>query len=338
VNDFPPLSVNLSPVNVSCNGLKDGSIQANGLGGNGNYVFRWQSGERDPSIKDLGVGNYSLTIFDRNGCKLDTFQQIFEPTSLQIGTIQVIDNLCFGFKAGSIASIGSGGTPPYSYAIDVGSFQTQNNFKNLAAGDYILRISDVLGCTVQEKVTVKQPGKLTVFAGLDTLVNLGTYFQLTAMANQSPVLYKWIPQDLVVCSTCSSTRTKERVNSQIVYKVVVTNPDGCVAEDDISIEVAKNRPVFIPSAFSPNNDGVNDFFSAFANESAKLIKDLTIYDRYGGIIYKVENIKINDETSGWNGTDAKGAALNTGVYLYTFTILFIDDTALSFSGNVHLMR
>jgi gliding motility-associated-like protein len=338
VNDFPPLSVNLSPINVSCNGLKDGSIQANGLGGNGNYVFRWQSGERDPFIKDLGVGNYGLTIFDRNGCKLDTFQQIFEPTSLQIGTIQIIDNLCFGFKAGSIASIGSGGTPPYSYAIDVGSFQTQNNFKNLAAGDYILRISDVLGCTVQQKVTVKQPGKLTVFAGLDTLVNLGTYFQLTAMANQSPVLYKWIPQDLVVCSTCSSTRTKERVNSQIVYKVQVTNPDGCVAEDDISIEVAKNRPVFIPSAFSPNNDGVNDFFTAFANESAKFIKDLTIYDRYGGIIYKVENIKINDETSGWNGTDSKGTALNTGVYLYTVTILFIDETALSFSGNLHLMR
>jgi gliding motility-associated-like protein len=83
---------------------------------------------------------------------------------------------------------------------------------------------------------------------------------------------------------------------------------------------------------------VNDFFTAFANESAKFIKDLTIYDRYGGIIYKVENIKINDETSGWNGTDSKGATLNTGVYLYTVTILFIDDTALSFSGNIHLMR
>jgi len=338
VKDYPPLSVNLSALNVSCNGLKDASIQANGVGGNGNYIYRWQNGNRESLIKDLGVGNYGLTLFDRNGCKLDTFQRITEPTALQIGTVQVVDNVCFGFKTGSIAAIGSGGTPPYAYAIDVGALQTQNNFKGLAAGNYILRISDVLGCTVQQNVTVKQPGKLTVFAGFDTLVNLGTYLQLTATANQSPVNYKWIPQDLVVCSTCSSTRTKERVNNQITYKVLVTNPDGCEAEDEVNVNVARNRPVFIPNAFTPNNDGVNDFFTAFANESAKIIRNLTIYDRYGGIIYSVDNIKINDETSGWNGTDGKGVALNTGSYVYTFTILYIDDTALTLSGVVNLIR
>ena len=80
------------------------------------------------------------------------------------------------------------------------------------------------------------------------------------------------------------------------------------------------------------------FFTAFANESAKFIKNLTIYDRYGGIIYTVDNIKVNDETSGWNGTDSKGVTLNTGSYLYTFTIVFIDDTELSLSGVVNLMR
>jgi len=338
VVDFPPLSVNISALNVSCNAYKDASIQASGVGGNGNYIYRWQNGNRESLIKDLGVGNYGLTIFDRNGCKLDTLLQITEPTVLQIGTIQIVDNLCFGFKTGSIASIGSGGTPPYSYAIDVGVFQTQNNFKGLAAGNYILRISDVLGCTVQQNVTIKQPSKLTVFAGIDTLVNLGTFLQLTATANQNPVNYKWIPQDFVVCSTCSSTRTKERVNNEITYKVLVTNPDGCEAEDSILVSVAKNRPVFIPNAFSPNSDGVNDFFTAFANESAKFIKNLTIYDRYGGVLYTVDNIKVNDETSGWNGTDGKGVALNTGSYLYTFTIIFIDDTELSLSGVVNLMR
>lgn len=187
-------------------------------------------------------------------------------------------------------------------------------------------------------MTIKQPPKLTVFAGIDTLVNLGTFLQLTATANQNPVNYKWIPQDFVVCSTCSSTRTKERVNNEITYKVLVTNPDGCEAEDSILVSVAKNRPVFIPNAFSPNSDGVNDFFTAFANESAKFIKNLTIYDRYGGVLYTVDNIKVNDETSGWNGTDGKGVALNTGSYLYTFTIIFIDDTELSLSGVVNLMR
>lgn len=336
--DFPPLSVNLSARNVSCNGLKDGSIQANGVGGNGNYTYRWQNGNRESIIKELGVGKYGLTLFDRNGCKLDTSIILTEPTPLQIGTIQTVDNVCFGFKSGSIAGIGIGGTPPYSYAIDIGAFQTQNNFKGLAAGSYILRISDVLGCTVQQIVTVKQPPQLTVDAGADTLVNLGTFLQLGATANQNPVNYKWIPQDYVICSTCSGTRTKDRVNGPITFKIQVTNPDGCVAEDSIRVTVANNRPVFIPNAFSPNNDGVNDFFTAFANESAKFIKNLTIYDRYGGMIYSVDNIRVNDETSGWNGTDKNGIPLNTGPYLYTFTILFIDDAALSLSGVVHLMR
>jgi len=124
----------------------------------------------------------------------------------------------------------------------------------------------------------------------------------------------------------------------MVFKVVVTDPDGCQAEDEVAVEVARNRPVFIPSAFSPNSDGQNDFFTAFANESALSIKSLQIYDRYGGIIYAVENIAVNDESSGWDGKDGHGLPLNAGVYLYTFTIGFIDGQDLTLSGIVNLMR
>ena len=62
---------------------------------------------------------------------------------------------------------------------------------------------------------------------------------------------------------------------------------GCIVSDDIMITVKEERSVFIPNAFSPDNDGVNDIFTIFTGERVSGIKQFKVFDRWGNLIYEI---------------------------------------------------
>src|SRR5207244_8770023 len=64
---------------------------------------------------------------------------------------------CFGGSTGSVTVAGSGGTGPYSYAIDGVTFGISGTFSNLAAGPYTVTVKDANGCTTTQPVTITQP-------------------------------------------------------------------------------------------------------------------------------------------------------------------------------------
>lgn len=95
------------------------------------------------------------------------------------------------------------------------------------------------------------------------------------------------------------------------YQVKVTNPEGCISEAKTSVIINCEPRVFIPSAFTPNDDGKNDkldFFTAFTTAFK-----ISFYDRWGEVIYSTD-----DPSASWDGSYL-GKRVSTGVYNYVCT-------------------
>ena len=118
----------------------------------------------------------------------------------------------------------------------------------------------------------------------------------------------------------------------IVYKVTATDSEGCSAEDSIIIKVIQYNNIYIPTAFTPNNDGKNEVFKIVYDRDLLDISMFRIYNRYGEMIFETRNAEI-----GWDGTFNNTPA-NTGVYVYYFELDCYSGETNFIKGNVTLLR
>jgi gliding motility-associated-like protein len=101
------------------------------------------------------------------------------------------------------------------------------------------------------------------------------------------------------------------------------------------VSVLKVRDVYVPNVFSPNDDGVNDFFTVYGGGEVSEVT-LEIYSRWGELIFRRIGA-ANDDPGGWDGT-FKGEAVSPGVFVWRADVLFYDGVRLAYSGNVTVVR
>src|SRR5690606_21893357 len=145
----------------------------------------------------------------------------------------------------------------------------------------------------------------------------------------------WQPGESLSCLDCLDPFASPLETTS--YTLVVTDSLGCTASDEIIISVKKSRNVFIPSAFSPNGDGVNDEFLVFAGSNVSVIKQFSIFSRWGELVYSVANIPPNDRFFGWNG-EFNGKRLNPDVFVYLIEIEYTDGRTIVFKGDITLLK
>ncbi|MBV6428267.1 MAG: hypothetical protein KIPDCIKN_02793 [Haliscomenobacter sp.] len=335
VEDFPPIGLEFSTTDVSCFGGSDGRIEAFGVGGAGEYRYFWQTGDSTSVRSNLPAGSYFIRVIDQNNCRTDTVAAVEEPPQLSVLDVQTTDLVCFGDRSGAITLLGTGGTPPYTYSLASSPFQPDNTFSNLPAGNYVVSVGDAQGCTAAVEVTLVQPDLLLVDAGTDRLINLGEQIPLQAIPSSLPVAFSWAPADQLSCNSCAAPIAQPLRN--VIFSVTVTDPNGCTAQDEVAVFVVKNRPLFIPNSFSPNADGTNDFFTIYGGLSARSIRLLRIFDRWGELLFEGKDIPLGSEPLGWDGT-FRGEPLPSGVYVYYAEVDFIDGEVLPVKGDVSLVR
>lgn len=156
------LKSNTSKIDVKCNGASDGQFTIQTSGGTPPYYYSINNGvyTQNSSFLNLKAGNYNIAIKDNNGCIINRSIRIDEPPILEIPTITTTFVKCFGGNDGNILIEGKGGTPPYRYSINGGSLTSNNNFKNLVAGQYSIRVMDFNDCIVDYSTIVNEPNKL----------------------------------------------------------------------------------------------------------------------------------------------------------------------------------
>lgn len=163
------------------------------------------------------------------------------------------------------------------------------------------------------------------FAGNDSILSLGDSMRI---GNASSFSSTWEPATGLSCTSCPNPLATP--DQTTTYVLTQTNNFGCISRDSITIQVDVNVSFFIPSAFSPNNDGYNDVFRVRALGLENL--ELFIVDRYG---HEVASLKGKD--AGWDGT-RNGKTLNAGVFAYYGTLFFRDGSRVSVKGNIQVMR
>jgi ELWxxDGT repeat protein len=148
VSTYPQINVNATVNNVACKGENSGSIVLNVTGGTGGgFTYSWNNGANTSSISNLGVGNYNVSITDvGSGCTVSRNFTITQPaTTVNLSTSKTNATGCN--TLGTITATGSGGTAPYQYKLDNGSYQSSGTFTGLYAGSYIVTVKDANGCT-----------------------------------------------------------------------------------------------------------------------------------------------------------------------------------------------
>ncbi len=320
---------------TSCGSTDDGTATTSVSGGVPPYTFLWDNGENTPSANMLMQGTHSVSITDSGGCTAQLNVDIGASAEItMLATATPVS--CFGEGDGSISIEITNGSEPFLYSIDGEMYTTNSLLSNLDGGTYNIHVQDANGCIQADSVTVDSPSELLINLIENTNINFGDSIVLeTAVSGASGVTYTWSSQDSLSCMDCPSPTVSPIF--QTVYNVNVVTDEGCSASASVTIFVDKTQPVFIPNAFSPNNDGVNDFFVIHGDNAVTNVKMLRIYDRWGEAVFESKNTTPNSTENTWDGK-FRGNNMQSGVYIYYAEIEFIDGSTIPYSGEITLIR
>ncbi len=180
------LSGNIVVTNSACFGGSTGSCILTVTGGTLPYTFLWNNGAVTEDITGISAGNYFVTVTDAHSCTINVNGTVTQPASaLTLTIVSQTDVTVYGGSDGSATVSGSGGTPPYSYSLNGGSYQATGVFVSLAAGTHKITLRDANMCTVDINVTITQPMiplSLNIVSQTDVACNGGTTGAITAAA------------------------------------------------------------------------------------------------------------------------------------------------------------
>jgi gliding motility-associated-like protein len=197
---------------------------------------------------------------------------------------------------------------------------------------YILAVNSDQGCpkATRDTVLVKVMPKIIPYAGNDTIVIVNQPLQFNA---EGGVSYQWFPT-----TALNDPLIKNPVGiygadmDSIRYRVFVLDSLGCIDSAFVKVTVFKTPPyVFVPTAFTPNNDGLNDIVAPIA-VGVKQINTFSVFNRWGQLVFKTS---VNGQ--GWDGR-IKGVPQGTNVFVWMVSAVDYQDKPLFLKGTVTLIR
>jgi len=157
-----------------------------------------------------------------------------------------------------------------------------------------------------------------------TLTNLGTALTLQW---SGPL------EESLSCRDCLSPTAKPLDNTRYTFRAA---NELCADTLHITFLVDKTRRIYAPNAFSPNHDGINDYFFLQSPDFG-IIRSLSVYGRWGGLVFQSSGSVMNNASSGWDG-QYKGQPAPAGAYLWVAEIEFIGEIVEVFAGEVSVLR
>lgn len=171
--------------------------------------------------------------------------------------------------------------------------------------------------------------------GPDVTINVGSSYQITGSGSSDIISMAWLPVKGLSCTDCLSPLATP-INTTN-YVLTAVNNGNCATSDSIRITVVCNDAnFFVPNTFSPNGDGVNDVFYV-RGKGLNIIPSLTIFNRWGQIVFQKRDFAANDPSAGWDGT-INGQKAPIDVYVYTLEIICDNSSLIPFHGNITLIR
>ncbi len=305
------------------------------------------NGQNPPEVtyESFGSKIVALTIETSKGCRvtkllnLDVASCCQDDSSLEL-TAQGQDLSCFESEDGEIILQGVDGFPEYLYSFEGAAFQPSPNFMGLEAGEYVVGIQDIKGCETFDTVMLNQPVELTVDVSTqEDTVDLGfsTFFSSTYAPTDRFVIYEWSPPNGLLCTDCPNPEIFGV--GDITYTLTITDEDGCMASDQVTLFTNLNRNFYAPNIMSLSSVSGNDEFKIITNPATEIIEEVSVFDRWGGRLYHATDIiyDLNDGL-GWKGEASTTQFVNPGVYIWMARIRFIDGEVIPFKGTITVIN
>ena len=244
----------------------------------------------------------------------------------------ISNQVCFSDN-GSIHLSISGANGPYLTKLNNGAYNAVLRYDDLAPSAYTISIQDKNVCSWDTIFTVQPYPKGPVTLAVDTVnpvcteLNSGSV-TIDVRGDQSPY---WLRFNN---STYAGGSTIDHL-SYGNYSLPVVNRDGCVVD---SVQVSLHldlkpecNTIYLPSAFSPNGNGVNDLFRVIHAPYLTQIQ-LRVYNRFGELLFT-----SSDQRPGWDGT-FHGLAQPTGTYVWAVGYTNLNNERKTVGGTVELVR
>ena len=290
-----------------------------------------------PTATPAATTKYFVKVTNQFGCiQKDTVSiQVDTPVGLSVSKS---DSICIGERT-QLSATSTAGNYLWSPAVGLSSTNIASPF----AAPTVTTLYRVIAfsnnvCKTDTGFVLVAVGNIpTVNAGADRNIAAGTSIQLLAQTTGADInAYLWTPATGLSCVNCASPSFV--ADNDITYKVTIQTIYGCRATDEVRIVVFCGKgQLYIPNAFTPNNDGLNDRFYIKGYGIAK-IKRMLIFNRYGQTVFEKQNVPINDASQGWDGTNKGVPAGETAAYVYVLEVICKDGQEFSYKGTVMLVR
>ena len=323
---------------LPCAGDDTGLAEAGITGGTPPFAVTWSDGQSGPQAMGLSAGTYQVTIADSNGCRDSATVSLTEPPPLELSFI-INPPDCFDQAEGYLEVLPEGGVAPYLFSVNGGPYTGQSAYPNLPAGTYQVAVLDANNCPAAEIAWLNAPLPVDVNLGNDMLIQLGDDTLLQAFVNlpfDSLAQITWTGIDSSECPTCLTQPVAPVVTT--TYSIEVTDVHGCSDADQVTVTVDRRKQVYVPNAFSPNNDGVNDIFFINAKPgTVAKVRSFLVFSRWGETVFEYYNFQPNDPAYGWDG-NYRNQAMDPAVFAWFAEIEFTDGKVVLYEGDVVLMR
>lgn len=345
-DEYRPVLLLDSVAGLSC--VSDLTTLDVGVHPAGDYGYEWTttdghlvSGAGSPNPDVDSVGAYTVTVRNAlNGCA-STGSILVGAPLVPDGAVVAVQNIrCFGQKNGviDIREV-LGGTDPFLTTLNDMPLSPASKYEFLEPDDYLLTIEGADGCRWDTLLQIAQPDELLLNLGPDTTIHLGQQIQLwndDALNFPDRKAAVLVTPDALQPMACDSCWYQAPASFR--YAVTVVDSSGCQAADERVVTVNKERYVFIPNAFHPDESGdLNAAFRIFGGEDVDHVESLLVFDNWGELVFETYDFIPNDSAPGWDGT-VRGEKMAPAVFLYAAEIVFKDGEKQIFRGDVTLVR
>ncbi|MBT8316688.1 PKD-like domain-containing protein [Lutibacter sp.] len=323
------------------------------------------------NICDLNTGMYRLSVTDSNGCTSTPYVFTVESNGeLSIENIILDENICNGTQGSIYVEVNSVDPNLNFYYNDVlvSSENLGDNIYELIMNESslngILRVTNSQGCSDEEILSTQTVDDFDFeFTSLDFqssgYIGVNSSIEFTNLSNiGNPAEYNYVvwdfddntpfrvfynPEDLAYNSDGENIETVfHTYTNDGIYDVTLTvyNSTGCSKSVTKTIIVGKGATIILPTVFSPNYDGINDFFGPSFNG----IKEITmyIYDSWGNLVYEASNNDISTENNlgelRWDGIEPVNSEPKNSSYRCYIIAKTLDDKKIEKTGRFLIVQ
>ncbi|MFM2387147.1 MAG: hypothetical protein RL660_1904, partial [Bacteroidota bacterium] len=309
----PIFTTSVTVITPVCPSIPSGTISLNATGGSAPYTFAINNGAFSGNSywSNLAPGTYTVYIKDAKGCVTDTSFTLLPANTFLFTEASSIQPTCLADSSASI-SVSVTGTLLQGYYYELqpsGIGNYTGDFSPLTAGVYTVAARDINGCEVTTIITINEPLN-NVYPQISATQIICSFGLTSGTATVSvnggtqPYSYQWSRSFL------DTNPVIENLLSGF-YSVQVTDANGCIGTDTVTIFEAPCCEVAFPNSFTPDGDGLNDKFKPLTSATAMNVT-FQIYDRWGNQVFASTNPR-----EPWNGK-FKGNDCEIGTYFYVY--------------------